>query len=264
MCLSVLGYRGLFRTFIDLTSLSIQSAICPEHGPPFTVGKSAVARPSLVPSIADDSPDESTAMTTEGGQPLIPSAITRQNELTHAELKEIEKRLRVTTLLLCVYASIWGMGGHLVGEASRVMCSAYVRQVCLPLYGERVLLYIITRFCVFGTMPVAGADTALVTSGRRAADKRSRPSPVCPDPPSAATCLAVTSRSGHPQSAPFELRQYIRESNLFNFVVDIRGAKLMPIGDDAGACPGALPRGMWTLDPHWAMQVNPRKKQPLS
>eukprot|EP00903_Cladosiphon_okamuranus_P016193 g14943.t2 len=150
-----------------------------------SVGQSVGAPPSLIATAANDPPDEAAATTTEEQQPLVPSAITRQNELTPAEVQDIEKRLRVTTFLLCVYASIWGMGGHLAGEASRVMCSAYVRQ-----------------------------------------------------------------------SSPLELRQHIRESNLFDFVVDIRRGKLMPIGDDAGTCPGALPRGMWTLDPHWAIQAS--------
>eukprot|EP00752_Nemacystus_decipiens_P006721 g6044.t1 len=126
-----------------------------------SVGESAVADPSLVASV-DFPPDESTAANTKRGQPLLPSVIARQNEVALAEVKEIEKRLRVTAFLLCVYASIWGMGGHLVGEASRINCSAYIRQF-----------------------------------------------------------------------ASLELRQHIRESNLFNFVVDIRGATLLPIGDNA-------------------------------
>lgn len=89
--------------------------------------RSAAGEP-LVASAEDDPLDESIATTT-GEQPPAPSAITRQNELTPAEVQKIESRLRVTSFLLCVYASIWGMGGHLAGEASRVMCSAYIRQV---------------------------------------------------------------------------------------------------------------------------------------
>ncbi|CAM9120215.1 unnamed protein product, partial [Ectocarpus sp. 13 AM-2016] len=111
--------------------------------------------------------------------------VAQRNELTPAEIQEMNKRLRLRTFLLCVYASIWGMGGHLVGEASRVMCSAFIRQ-----------------------------------------------------------------------SSPLELRQHIRDNNLFDFVVDIEHTKLVPIGEDASACPGALPRGMWTLDPHWVTQAS--------
>lgn len=55
--------------------------------------------------------------------------VAHRNELTPAEIQEINKRLRLRAFLLCVYASIWGMGGHLVGEASRVMCSGFIRQV---------------------------------------------------------------------------------------------------------------------------------------
>lgn len=95
------------------------------YTPFFAVGEYA-AVPS---SLSDEPPDESIATTIEGAPSLVPAAIARQNELTPADIQEIEKRLRVTAFLLCVYASVWGMGGHLVGEASRVMCSAFVRQV---------------------------------------------------------------------------------------------------------------------------------------
>ncbi|CAM9106957.1 unnamed protein product [Hapterophycus canaliculatus] len=128
---------------------------------------------------------ESGAWGVVGAPAPVATVIAQQNDLTPAEIQEIEKRLRLRALLLCVYASLWGMGGHLVGEASRVMCSAFIRQ-----------------------------------------------------------------------SSPFELREHIRESNLFNFVVDINRSKLVPIGEDASACPGALPRGMWTLDRHWATQAS--------
>lgn len=96
--------------------------------------KSAEPPPDLA-NIGEPEPEESIkeddATTTMHSQTesLVPPAISRQNELTPAEVQEVEKRLRVRTFLLCVYASIWGMGGHLVGEASRLMCSAFIRQV---------------------------------------------------------------------------------------------------------------------------------------
>ncbi|CAM9401133.1 unnamed protein product [Ectocarpus fasciculatus] len=130
----------------------------------------------------DDVEEDGPTGTSARAQSLI---VAHRNELTPTEIQEINKRLRLRTFLLCVYASIWGMGGHLVGEASRVMCSGFVRQ-----------------------------------------------------------------------SSPLELRQHIRDNNLFDFVVDIEHTKLVPIGEDASACPGALPRGMWTLDPHWATQAS--------
>lgn len=57
------------------------------------------------------------------------------------------------------------------------------------------------------------------------------------------------------QFAPIDLRQHIREHNLFGCAVDIRQAKLIPVGNDASTCPNVLPRGVWTMDPPWAMQV---------
>ncbi|CAM9191667.1 unnamed protein product [Ectocarpus sp. 4 AP-2014] len=134
------------------------------------------------PKAHDDAEVDGPTGTPARAQSLI---VAHRNELTPAEIQEMKKRLRLRAFLLCVYASIWGMGGHLVGEASRVMCSAFVRQ-----------------------------------------------------------------------SSPLELRQHIRDNNLFDFVVDIEHTKLVPIGEDASACPGALPRGMWTLDPHWITQAS--------
>lgn len=80
----------------------------------------------------DDVEADGPTGTSARAQSLI---VGHRNELTPAEIQEINKRLRLRTFLLCVYASIWGMGGHLVGEASRVMCSGFVRQV-----GELPLL----------------------------------------------------------------------------------------------------------------------------
>ena len=57
------------------------------------------------------------------------------------------------------------------------------------------------------------------------------------------------------QFALVDLRQHVREHNLFGCVVDIRQAKLIPIGNDASTCPNVLPRGVWTMDPPWATQV---------
>ncbi|CAM9710872.1 unnamed protein product [Scytosiphon promiscuus] len=128
---------------------------------------------------------ESGASEAVGASAPVATVIAQQNDLSPSEIQEIDRRLRLRAFLLCVYASLWGLGGHLVGDAARVMCSAYIRQ-----------------------------------------------------------------------SSPFELREHIRESNLFNFVVDINRSKLIPIGEDASACPGALPRGMWTLDRHWATQAS--------
>lgn len=45
------------------------------------------------------------------------------------KIKEQEDRLRLRALLLCAYATVWGMGGHLSGEASRISCSDLIRQV---------------------------------------------------------------------------------------------------------------------------------------
>lgn len=64
-----------------------------------------------------------------GAPAPVATVIAQQNDLTPSEIQEIERRLRLRALLLCVYASLWGLGGHLVGDAARVMCSAYIRQV---------------------------------------------------------------------------------------------------------------------------------------
>lgn len=52
---------------------------------------------------------------------------------------------------------------------------------------------------------------------------------------------------------------HIREQSLFDCVVDLERTKLVPIGEDGSALPGALPPGMWTMDSHWAMQVSRRR-----
>ena len=54
--------------------------------------------------------------------------VTKQ-EMTVGEAQEVSRRLRLRVFLLCVYASVWGMGGHLVGDASRRAWSEYIRQV---------------------------------------------------------------------------------------------------------------------------------------
>lgn len=45
------------------------------------------------------------------------------------KVKEQAKRLRLRALLMCTYATLWGMGGHLSGEESRTACSDFIRQV---------------------------------------------------------------------------------------------------------------------------------------
>lgn len=91
-----------------------------------TVVKSAEKESSLVAGADEPTPDE---VMEEEEKSATTHIIARQGDLTPAELQEIEKCLRLRAVLLCVYASAWGMGGHLVGEGSRVMCSAHVRQV---------------------------------------------------------------------------------------------------------------------------------------
>lgn len=81
---------------------------------------------SLVAVDNEPTPDEAVE---EKGNISTAHIVARQIDMTPAEVQEVEKCLRLRAFLLCVYASVWGMGGHLVGEASRVMCSAYVRQV---------------------------------------------------------------------------------------------------------------------------------------
>lgn len=78
------------------------------------------------PKAHDDVEVDGPTGTPARAQSLI---VAHRNLLTPAEIQEMNKRLRLRAFLLCVYASIWGMGGHLAGEASRVMCSAFIRQV---------------------------------------------------------------------------------------------------------------------------------------
>lgn len=99
----------------------------PQHVFAFsTVGKPVRPQSSLVAGADEPTPDETIE---EEDKTVTTHVIARQDDLTLAEIQEIEKCLRLRAFLLCVYASVWGMGGHLVGEASRTMCSAYVRQV---------------------------------------------------------------------------------------------------------------------------------------
>lgn len=37
--------------------------------------------------------------------------------------------MRLRALLICIYATLWGMGGHLSGEESRTAYSDFIRQV---------------------------------------------------------------------------------------------------------------------------------------
>lgn len=72
----------------------------------------------------EDALSETEAEAGEASTPARP-------KLTPAEAQENFRRLRLRAFLLCVYASVWGMGGHLVGESSRVACSDYFRQARL-------------------------------------------------------------------------------------------------------------------------------------
>lgn len=73
--------------------------------------------------------DRSGASVANTEDPLVAAAPPPIPKETYAEAQESAKRLRLRALLLCVYASLWGMGGHLSGDAARTACSDFVRQV---------------------------------------------------------------------------------------------------------------------------------------
>lgn len=82
-------------------------------------------------------------------EPPAAAATLQMPQETYAEAQEYTRRLRLRALLLCVYSSLWGMGGHLSGDAARMAFSDFIRQVmhvyssylrtshALPVFGYR-------------------------------------------------------------------------------------------------------------------------------
>lgn len=69
----------------------------------------------------DESDDDPMAVGNNTPRPTL--------RMSAAEAQELAKRLRLRALLLCTYATVWGMGGHLAGAAARTACSDFIRQV---------------------------------------------------------------------------------------------------------------------------------------
>lgn len=73
--------------------------------------------------------DRSVTRVANTEDPPAAGATRRVPQETYAEAQGNARSLRLRALLLCVYSSLWGMGGHLSGDAARTACSDFIRQV---------------------------------------------------------------------------------------------------------------------------------------